>query len=184
MQAFFLTTYPNISLNIIIPGSDISISDWPIYSNTVFCISLKIQVTPSVTLSSPHDGTSAHMVTPHPIEALNFSVRLFRIFNKKVFGRFFYGITCSRLVEIMLFHFSFWYIVPIRQFPGIERGCWIIYYVFDIPTPFEDERFKSLFTEFFGGKTSTNPRSDDNGIISDFFFTFSVYVHCCFMKIY
>ena len=183
MKSFFLTTYAYVALNIIVPGSDISISDRPIYGHTILCICFKIQITPTIALSSPHDGATAHMVTPHPVEALNLSIRLFRIFNKKVLGRFFYGISSPGLVEIMFFHFSFRHIVPIRQFPWIERSCWIIYHVFDIPTSFEDECFKSLFTEFFGGKTSTNPRSDDNGIISDFFFTFSVYVHCCFMKI-
>src|SRR5690606_35710671 len=73
-QPFFLSAYPGEFFNVIVPGRDVLVPDGPVDGDPFPGMGLKIQVAPPVTLSSPHDGSSAHDIGTVPVKPLFFLV--------------------------------------------------------------------------------------------------------------
>ena len=83
-ESFFLPLYAGKAFHVIVPGGNVLVSDGPVYGYSVFGIGLKVKITPAVAVATPHDGATAYVIAPHPVEAFLFTVGMFVIFDEPV----------------------------------------------------------------------------------------------------
>src|SRR2546425_7246651 len=57
-------------LDIVVPGRDVLIANRPVNGDSFAQVGFEIQITPAIRLSSPHDGSPAHMAAANPQERL------------------------------------------------------------------------------------------------------------------
>src|SRR5690606_34948649 len=84
-QSFLLAAYAYESLYIIIPRRYIFIPYRPIDGYAFFGVRLKVDVTPPVAMSAPHDRAATYMMAPYPVKPLHFIIRIFIILIDPMF---------------------------------------------------------------------------------------------------
>src|SRR5882724_11117648 len=127
-QSHFLSTHTYVFFYIGVPILYILVTNRPVNSNRLFCISFKIQVAHPVTLFSPKQRSAAHLIATYPIKPLYFGVRILLIVGKKMFIRFADKTTTD--LHMIFLHLIRSELSPVREFPGIFSCSWIINYVF------------------------------------------------------
>src|SRR5690606_28084737 len=105
LETFLPTRNTHVTLYIIVPRGDFIVPDRPVDGHTFSQIGLKIEIAQPVALPSPHNRTSTHMITPHPVESFVFKIRVFRIFDKPMFRFLPYGVSRPALLGIILLNF-------------------------------------------------------------------------------
>src|SRR5687768_16539729 len=80
-----LPAYTNERFDVIVPGRDISISNWPVDSVTINCISRKIQITPLIAHARPKQRTPSDNIAADPIKSFYFCIRIFLVVDVECF---------------------------------------------------------------------------------------------------
>src|SRR5690606_25263632 len=62
------------SFHIVVPRSQILVSDRPVHCDSLFQVSFKIEVRQAVTLSPPQQGPSPYLISPKPRKWLFFDI--------------------------------------------------------------------------------------------------------------
>src|SRR5699024_1696016 len=116
------------------------ITDGPVHSNTIFSVCTKIDVTKSVTLASPHQRTSAYLITAHPVKTLIFVIWVVNIIYKEVFCCFRNSIAGPHLLFLALLLLTS-ELSAIFKIPGIFIHRWIVVNVLYHAAPFKNQCF-------------------------------------------
>src|SRR5690606_21080712 len=123
----------------------------------------KIQVAQSVTVASPHDGPSSHVISADPVETFYFVVGMLEVIYKPVSARFIDRISGS--VLFVLFRNLLGRQLPFELIvPGIIVHGGVIFNVIDHSSTLEHHGFTSLLGQRFSGPAATDPSSYDYGI--------------------
>ncbi len=59
-------------LDVVVPGGDVLVSDWPVDGDSVAQVGFKIEIAPAIRLAAPNDRTAAHLAPADPQERLCF----------------------------------------------------------------------------------------------------------------
>src|SRR5699024_1847991 len=116
------------------------ITDGPVHSNTIFSVCTKIDVTKSVTLASPHQRTSAYLITAHPVHTRIFVIWLVTIIYKAVFCCFRTRLGGPHLLFLALLLLTS-ELSAIFKIPGIFIHRWVGLNVLYPAGPFKDQGF-------------------------------------------
>src|SRR5258706_2190302 len=116
--------YTDEGLDIIIPGSYIFIADRPIDCDAFSCVGFKVQVTPPVAEPAPEQRTATHDISPYPVEALGFSVRVFLVVDVPMLI-----VVAKRIMPAL--NVAFLFVLgrqseAMREIPRIQCGCRIV----------------------------------------------------------
>ena len=65
-QAFGLAADASKFLDVVIPGSNVGITDRPIHGDAVFQVGFEIEIAPAIALAAPSDGFSANLAAANP----------------------------------------------------------------------------------------------------------------------
>src|SRR5206468_8709029 len=73
-------------LDIVVPGRDVLIANRPVNGDSFAQVGFEIQITPAIRLSSPHDGSPAHMAAANPQERLTWigGIRVLTIIDEEL----------------------------------------------------------------------------------------------------
>src|SRR5690349_14797152 len=80
-QALSLSADAYEPFGILIPGSQVLITNGPVHPVSILPVSFKIEVAPAVAVPAPEQGAAAHNIAPDPIEAFYFVIGVFDIIN-------------------------------------------------------------------------------------------------------
>src|ERR1700743_1911430 len=160
-KPFRLSADPREFFNIIIPGSDILVSDRPIDGNTFLCIRFKIHVTPAIALSSPGERAAANLVASYPVKRVSLDVRMVLIVYKKLLVPF---IICETLNRV-LFSVPVRILKPVSKIQWIQHGSGIVLYMLDLSSALQHQCFYTFFTNLFCRPAAADARTDDDGIV-------------------
>ena len=125
-------------LNIAIPGSQVLIPDRPVYNMTIPGIGFKIQLTPPVTLTAPHQRTAADVIAADPVEALDFLVRVLGVLDEPVLRRLADRVA-GPLLHVVVLELFRWDLVAARQVPRIHEHRRVVPDVLDVTAALQDE---------------------------------------------
>src|SRR5262245_2203323 len=56
-----------VALDVIIPGRDVPVANWPIDGDAILHVALEILLAPAIALASPHERTTADLIAAVPI---------------------------------------------------------------------------------------------------------------------
>src|SRR4051812_6027620 len=82
-------------LYVAVPGCNILVADWPVYTNALLCISFKIKIAPALCPACPHERFTTSMITSYPCERLVLYIRMLIIFYKEMLCGFAKGIALA-----------------------------------------------------------------------------------------
>src|ERR1041385_2229807 len=122
-QSLIFSAHTNEALYVIVPRSNFFVTDGPVDAYTLFQVSFEIKITPSKSMSRPQERFSTHLVTLYPPKWLCLVIRMFGVFNKKMF------VILSKVVNSFLNGICLQVVlrqhIAIRQLPGIKISRWI-----------------------------------------------------------
>src|ERR1700704_5293495 len=71
-ESLGLAAHADEVLDVVIPGSDVLVANWPVNGNSLAQVGFKIEIAPAIGLPAPDDGASANLPPSDPQEWLTF----------------------------------------------------------------------------------------------------------------
>ena len=145
---------------IVIPGLYLFVAEWPVNSNAVFGIGLKVKVTPTITLSSPHQGAPSYMVSAEPVVSFYLCVWAFLIFHPII--------EIGLIKRVVAFKHRIIFDHLLCSGPAVwEVPCFfvcvhIVFDVFNVSASLQQQHFQSFFCQFLGSPASADARAHHN----------------------
>ena len=160
---FLLPADTDEALDVIVPRRDVGVADRPVDRDAVAQIGLEIEIGESVRLTAPQQGTTADVITAHPVKALRLRVRVVDVVDKPVRGRRVRGVAGAPL---------FFLARPGRrsplvatgEFPRLGHGGRVLA-VLHIAPSLEHEGLEALFGQFLGGPATTDAGADHDRVV-------------------
>src|SRR5690606_24193978 len=150
-----VTAYSRPFFGIAIPRSDVFITDWPIYTMSIFEVCFKIQVTESVTLATPCKRTSAYMIATVPVESFHLNIRAFFLIHPKIEIPFIQRIIPAEYR--IIFDHLLCPTAAMREVPRVFGCRSIVLHMLHIATSLQHNGFKPFLGQLFRSPASANP---------------------------
>src|SRR5882762_4714638 len=150
-------------LDVIVPGSEIGVADRPVDGDPFLCVSREVEITPAITLTTPHQRASADVVAAVPVEALHFGVRRILVGGPVVEIRFIQRIVALQ-DGVELFHRP----RPASAMRILPRSLGRVYVardVLDVLAALEHKHAQTFLGELLGGPSPGNSGPHDYRIV-------------------
>src|SRR5882757_333463 len=166
-QSFGLAADSGEFFHIVIPRSNIRVTNRPIDGDAFLGVGFEVEIAPTIGLAAPGDGLSADLTPFDPGKMLSrfAGVGIVGIFDEKLIRKF-----VARVITLALDRLSglaFLAVIPIAILEFPDRNVFhVIFFRSDGPAGFENERVQTLLGKLLRGPASGNSRTDDDRVIS------------------
>src|SRR5712671_2094854 len=149
-KTFRLAAHSDEILDIVIPGSDVLISNGPVSSESFAHVGFKIEIAPAIGLTAPDDGTSPNLPSADPQERLIFigGVGVLFIVDEKLAVQF--AERAALLLDRLFAIESIAVAHVTKSFVPDGDMLHVILTGLDRPARFQDERLQTFFSKFLG----------------------------------
>src|SRR5690606_11495372 len=79
-----LSTHADETLDVVVPGLEVGVADWPVDAHAVAGIGGEVQVAPAIALPAPRQRAAADLIAADPVEALDLGVGMRDIVDEEV----------------------------------------------------------------------------------------------------
>ena len=152
--------------DVIVPGSEIGVTNGPIDSYVFAKIGFEVEVAPTVGLAAPGDGSAADLAAANPCEGLagSDSVGILQVVNEEFVRKLVAVVVALTLDELRALSFSAIVPATILQFPK-GNVLDVILFRNDGAAGFQNKDVESLFGEFFGGPATSDTGTNDERVV-------------------
>ena len=162
-EARILSAHPDERLDAVVPGLDVLVADGPVDTDALLLVCIEVQVAPAEAVARPQQGAPAHLVAPEPAEVLHRVVRMVFVLDEEVLG------VLPEQVEVLLDGIVLEVLrrrlVPVRQLPGNERRCRVVFDVLDVAAALENQGPQTGFRQLLGGPAAGDAGTHDDRVV-------------------
>ena len=152
-------------LDIVVPPCDILIANGPVNAHVLPQVRFEVQITPAIGLPAPYDRPTANLSSADPQEwsVGIHRVRIFFIIDEKFAVPLVHS--GARLLDRLIDAYLLALAHAAKTFFPRGNMLHIIFLRCDGPSSFENQRFQTLFAEFFGRPTAGDTGAHNYGVI-------------------
>jgi len=149
-QTFGLAADAGEFFNVVVPGSDVRITNRPVGGDSLFQIGFEIEIAPAVTLAAPGEGFSANLAATNPGEMFAgiAGIGILLVIDKKLMGVFIAGVVDLALDGLGALALAAIVPATVLEFPNGDVLD-IVALGDDRTSRFEDQSIEALFGELF-----------------------------------
>ena len=157
-----------------VPFFDVFVSNRPVHRKTIPCRSIKVKVRPTLYLSGPEERLSTYLIASDPVKRFLLHVRMIGVFYKKMHGILTESIaSADDRIGFLNFLRN---LVPMGKFIRKHIRRRVVFDMLHIASTLQHEGFYSQIAKLFGSPSTTDARTDDDGLISSLLFATDIQI--------